>query len=94
VIPGWFRGGSGVVPGVVPGLGVTQPIKIYWLGAAFIGKDSSTMLSSLPQISSRVSLKTPKAPRQCQVLARCRRRAPRSPRSAGKWRAMAGARIR
>jgi hypothetical protein len=41
-------------------------------------------------ISSRVSLKTPKAPRQCQVLARFRRRAPRSPRSAGKWRAMAG----
>ena len=41
-----------------------------------------------------VSLKTPKAPRQCQMLGRSRRRAPRSPRSAGKWRAMAGAHMR
>jgi hypothetical protein len=93
------RVGSGVGPGVGPGvvppsLPPTGPVILLARSSLHCKGLEHDALSSLPSDLLAVSLKTPKAPRQCQVLGRSRRRAPRPPRSAGKWRAMAGARIR
>jgi hypothetical protein len=87
--------GPGVGPGVVPpSLPPTGPVILLARSSLHCKGLEHDTLSRLPSDLLAVSLKTPKAPRQCQVLGRSRRRAPPSPRSAGKWRAMAGARIR